>query len=235
MTPSAPRWSEITALFGGRFDPPHLGHNEAIQGLFEHPGVREVLVMPSGSPPHKAAVAPDALRLQMARAAFLGGPHPVAVSDIEIERTRRTGLPGYAFDTLQELNRDRGRNLAFVIGADQLRDLPKWHRFPEVLSLSHWIVLERKPDGAAVIAEALAGLQGSGLLRPRPEWTHRGCPAFEISPATGRALIICPTQARELSSTRIREALARREKLDEQPLAPEVREWIRKQRLYGMR
>ena len=98
MASRAPRWTECTALFGGRFDPPHLGHEEALAGLFESPGVARVLVIPSGNPPHKPVTASNEARLEMARAAFLKSnlPGPVEVHPLEIERTRQTGAPGYA-------------------------------------------------------------------------------------------------------------------------------------------
>ncbi|HUP55886.1 MAG TPA: adenylyltransferase/cytidyltransferase family protein, partial [Bdellovibrionota bacterium] len=67
-------WREVTAIFGGTFDPPHLGHREAVAGLFRNPGVREVWVMPAASPPHKPAIATAEQRLELARLAF--GPHP---------------------------------------------------------------------------------------------------------------------------------------------------------------
>src|SRR3954447_18077682 len=67
---SAPRWSEVTAVFGGRFDPPHLGHREAVRGLFERPGVSRVVILPSASPPHKPTWASAENRAEMASLNF---------------------------------------------------------------------------------------------------------------------------------------------------------------------
>lgn len=235
MSAPAPRWQELTAIFGGRFDPPHLGHVEAVAGLFQMPGVARVIVMPSGNPPHKAAQASDSARLELARAAFLAGPTPgaIEVSDLEVERARGTGQLGYAFDTLQDLRRQHGDRLAFVIGADQLRDLPKWHRFPEILGLCHWIVLERKPNGPAMIQEAISTLTGSGVLRQRPDWSFQGLPCLEVTQAPGKGVLICPTEAREVSSTQIREDFARGIAPESLPLPSQVIEGLKRLNLYG--
>ena len=235
MSVRGPRWSDLTAVFGGRFDPPHLGHVEALNGLFETPGVARVVVMPSGNPPHKAAQAADSARVEMARAAFLSGANRdrIEVSSLEIERVRKTGLPGYAFDTLQELRRERGDRLAFVIGADQLRDLPHWHRFPEILSLCHWIVLERKPDGQPLIQQAVGSLTGSGLLRSRPDWSWQGLHVLEVASTPGTGLLICPTEARNLSSTQVREDFARGIPPETLPLPDAVIESLKRLKLYG--
>jgi nicotinate-nucleotide adenylyltransferase len=231
----APRWTECTALFGGRFDPPHLGHEEALRGLFEVPGVARVWVIPSGNPPHKVALAPDLARLEMARAAFLrpsiGGP--VDVLPLEIERVRNSGGSSYSWDTLLELKAQGAQNLAFVIGADQLKDLPRWHRFPEVLGLCHWIVLERKPEGPALIQEALSHLQGSGLIRQAPEASVHGLPCFEFTQAPGQFLLICPTRAQAISSTELREKLACGHQPEELNLSNEVSLCLKRNRLYG--
>ncbi len=235
MSQRPPRWSECTALFGGRFDPPHLGHEQALEGLFETPGVSRVLVVPSGNPPHKSTAASNEARLELAKEAFKkpGRARPVEILDDEIERTRLSGCPGYAWDTLQALKGTYGDSLAFVIGADQLRDLPQWHRFPEILGLCHWIVLERQPDGQAVVGEAIKTLIGSGLLRPKPEWSTQGLPALEVSHSPGRTLLVCPTKAPAVSSTDIRERLARGERPETLPISPEVALRLKSLKLYG--
>jgi nicotinate-nucleotide adenylyltransferase len=225
---SAPRWAEVTAILGGTFDPPHEGHREALRGLFRTPGVGRVLVMPAAAPPHKPTVATAEQRLEMARLAF-EGLGDVEVDGSELERARRTGRPSYSFETLSELA-PRHKQLAFVIGTDQLRDLPQWFRFPEVLGLSHWIVLTRKPDGEAIAAKALKELEASGLLAKQADrlWKikvpgHKG----------DRWLTVQPTDAPALSSTAVREALGRTGKPPQDALSEPVLGYLKQHRLYG--
>src|SRR5437588_3172279 len=96
------RWSETIALFGGRFDPPHRGHLEAVRGVFSEPGVKEVWVIPSPTPPHKPAHAPAEDRLELVRRAFSTaqlGSHAssVRIDSREMERARaHPGQPSYS-------------------------------------------------------------------------------------------------------------------------------------------
>lgn len=229
----------LTALFGGTFDPPHVGHREAVNGLFAISGVRAVRVLVSPQPPHKPTRAPVEDRIAMSRLAFaqhtmgvaaLRGP--VEIDLCEIERARlRPSVPTYTYDTLQELRPSLGE-LAFVIGTDQLLALPTWHRFPEVLGLCHWIVLDRKSGNPATAAETpwrrmLSEWQGSGLIQNGPGGQ------FQVRSGTGSTLSIHPTDAPALSSTQIRELLARTGQPPAGSILPEVHAYLMKQRLYG--
>ncbi|MCM2322077.1 MAG: nicotinate (nicotinamide) nucleotide adenylyltransferase [Oligoflexia bacterium] len=216
-----PRWHEVTAVFGGTFDPPHCGHLEAVRGLFRVPGVQRTLVIPSATPPQKPGFAPTEHRLEMTRRCFAPLAPDVTVDFREAERAvRNPERPSYTFDTLLELRRDLPR-LAFVLGADQLARLPSWHRFPEILGLCHWIVLERKPDGGALAAPVLRQWLASGLLRP--DFTTR----------EGTTLQLFPTEAPLISSTAIRQQLARAGEPPNNLLPPEVVIYLKMHRLYG--
>jgi nicotinate-nucleotide adenylyltransferase len=218
------QWSGVTAIFGGTFDPPHLGHREAVAGLFRNPGVREVLVLPASSPPHKPAIASSEQRLELAKLAFAPGsglPTEVSLDSRELERKGTT----YSYDTLVELGRERGRErIAFVIGIDQLAQLPSWYRFPHVLGLSHWIVLKRR--GSDPLSAALSPLLASNLLKPSgPEtWSVSGGPM--LLKAVG-------TDAPELSSTWIRQAIGRTGRVPKNSMVPEASAYLKAHRIYG--
>jgi len=217
------RWSEVTAVFGGAFDPPHLGHREAVRGLFASPGVGRVLVVPAGAPPLKASATPAADREAMTRLAFDGLGAGVRIDGREL---RRKAGPSYAFDTLSELAREH-RELAFVIGTDQLLQLPRWHRFPEVLGLAHWIVLLRKPGGAEELGRGIKDLLSSGIARPVASADR----CWQL--ARGRVLQAVQTDAPALSSTEIRENLAKTGQVQPQTLSPAVEAYLKTHRLYG--
>jgi nicotinate-nucleotide adenylyltransferase len=222
------RWGEVTALFGGTFDPPHLGHRLAVAGLFEQPGVKNVRILPTPSPAYKPTVAPTEARLEMARLCFAllapgapAFPGPVELDLREIERSKN-GQPTYTFDTLRELGRELPE-LAFVLGTDQVEKFPTWHRFDELLSLSHWIVLERQGQGDAHRWRQV--LEGSGLVEPASGgWRVR---------SSGTRIVVVPTRAPALSSTEIRESLARSGNPPEGSILPEVHAYLMKHRLYG--
>ncbi|MDR3606856.1 MAG: nicotinate (nicotinamide) nucleotide adenylyltransferase [Oligoflexia bacterium] len=237
MKASQPRWADVTAVFGGRFDPPHQGHLEAVRGLFANPGVRRVLVLPSPTPPHKPAAASAEQRLAMTRLTFQPSldnrlPAEVQIDLREFERSHaKPSQPTYSFDTLSEMRREYGETLAFVIGTDQLENLSKWHRFPEILGLCHWIVLERKDSNAAKGLKTLSEWEASGLAArgPASSWSLK--PAFGM-PKT--SLILIPTPARAISSTAIREALALKGEVPENQLPAAVYAYLKNGGVYGI-
>lgn len=224
------------AIFGGTFDPPHLGHRAAVDGLFRNPGVERVVVLPNGAPALKAAITAPEHRLEMARLAFLDRPAgPVEVNDHEIQESRlRPGQPIYSFDSLQALQTRYGADLAMVIGIDQLTQLPLWNRFPDVLRVAHWIVLERKPISRKAITEALQPLLASRLIEPLSdsEWRIPGNP---IGTGKPRRMKLVPTEAPAISSTYIRETLARTGHPPAETLHPSVEAYLKGNHLYGSR
>lgn len=115
-------------IFGGSFDPPHVGHETVAPELVEQLRLDRLLVVPSGDPPHRSVVLPAATRFELTRRLFEGIPR-VEVSPLE---THRPG-PSFTVDTLEELSRrfpaDR---LILTMGADQFAALDGW-KAPERL------------------------------------------------------------------------------------------------------
>jgi len=130
-------------LFGGTFDPVHNGHLIVARALAEQQGFGRVRFVPTAQPPHKPpAEAPGPDRLAMLRLAVAGE----AIFDVwDIELTRAG--PSYTLDTLRAVRRQRGADakLYWVIGADMLEDLPRWHKVQEVLGEAEIIIAARPP------------------------------------------------------------------------------------------
>jgi nicotinate-nucleotide adenylyltransferase len=128
-------------LYGGTFDPIHLGHLILAEQCREACGLDRVWLIATGSPPHKSGGrTPIGHRLAMVRIAIAGHPAFVA-SDIE---ARRPG-PHYSVSTLEAVRRDHPDDeLFFLIGADSLADLPSW-REPERIAQMATIVVVNRP------------------------------------------------------------------------------------------
>jgi nicotinate-nucleotide adenylyltransferase len=128
-------------LFGGTFDPPHLGHLLIAEWALEELELDRVVFMPAGSPPHKRRhelSAADA-RIAMTRLATSRNPR-FRVSTLE---TRRRGL-SFTVDTLRELKRStRGADLVLILGADSLDDFRNWHAPREIMRLATLAVAAR--------------------------------------------------------------------------------------------
>jgi nicotinate-nucleotide adenylyltransferase len=130
-------------IFGGTFDPPHIGHLLAAGDAFEALGLDRVLFIPAAGQPLKAAVvAPAADRLAMTER-LVGDDPRFAVDPIEIER----GGLSYTVDTLRALRArwrsDPALTLVLLLGADAAASLPQWREPGEVASLADIIVLHR--------------------------------------------------------------------------------------------
>ncbi|MFO0950215.1 MAG: nicotinate-nucleotide adenylyltransferase [Isosphaeraceae bacterium] len=127
-------------LYGGTFDPIHLGHLILAEQCREACGLERVWFVVTASPPHKAGQrTPVHHRLEMARIAVAGHP-AFEVSEIE---ARRPG-PHYSVETLTQLRRERpGDELFFLIGADSLVDLPTWRQPEEIARLARIVVVNR--------------------------------------------------------------------------------------------
>jgi nicotinate-nucleotide adenylyltransferase len=138
-------------LFGGTFDPIHLGHLILAEQCREACALDRVWFIVAGAPPHKQGErTPAAHRLEMARIAIAGHP-AFDVCDLE---TTRPG-PHYSVDTLGTIRQSRPDDeLFFLIGADSLEDLPTW-RDPEGIARLATIVVVNRPGIAERGPQAL--------------------------------------------------------------------------------
>ncbi|GAC1601977.1 MAG: hypothetical protein NVS3B2_05310 [Ramlibacter sp.] len=120
-------------MFGGAFDPPHLGHVALARAAVEQLALDELRVFPTGQAWHKAReLSPAVHRLAMARLAFADVLH-ACVDEREL---RRAG-PTYTVDTLRELHREfPGSDLLLVIGADQAESLHSWREGEAIARLA---------------------------------------------------------------------------------------------------
>lgn len=135
-----------TGVFGGSFDPPHIGHAIVAMHAREALGLRRILVVPAGTPPHKPGrrLAPGDVRLEMVRA-MVEGDEGFAVDGREVARRG----PSFTVDTLRELAESEGGDLVLLMGADQFREFDSWHEPAEILRLARLAVLDRGPSSEA--------------------------------------------------------------------------------------
>ncbi len=134
---------ERIVLFGGTFDPVHNGHLIVARSIAEQLGIDRVTFMPTSLPPHKpAAAASPADRLEMLRLAT-SGEGLFDICDMELNRPG----PSYTLQTVRDLRTQRGKDMgvSLIIGADMLRELPRWHQVSKLLESADLIIATRPP------------------------------------------------------------------------------------------
>lgn len=195
-------------LMGGSFNPIHLAHVNMARAALSGGYVDEVLFLPTGNPPHKHAGLEDKEdRYAMTCLAIEGQEH-MRVSRVEIDREGTI----YTVDTLGIL-RERMPGCAFyyLIGADTVFQLSTWKRIDELIGMCTFLVCMRPGEGSA---ETLAAAQ---------QWRERGA-----------TILFMDAEPIEISSTEVRERLARGQSADDL-LPPAVAEYIRAHGLYRVR
>lgn len=157
--------SRRLGLFGGSFDPIHNGHLAVAALVREHLGLSRIVFIPAGRPPHKrhtVHVAPEH-RLAMLQLAVADIPE-FTVDSGEIERCG----PSYTIDTLEALAaEDPARELFFIVGSDNLREMLTWRRYRDILRLVTLCVVHRPGHSSRRPPE-----MADARIRhcPSPEW-----------------------------------------------------------------
>ena len=196
------------ALYGGSFNPPHLGHRAAALTVTEKLRPDLLLVIPDHTPPHKALPEdspPAEERLALCELTFAGIPK-LEISDLEL---RREGA-SYTADTVEQLRAQYPRDeLYLVVGTDMLLCFEQWYRFRYLLEQCVLTVLCRAEDEQELIDEKAEGLRS----------------------AYGAKLQIIAHEPIEISSGELRELLPRRLGRDE--LTPAAYAEIIRRRWYG--
>ena len=142
-------------VFGGTFDPVHLGHLILAEQCREQGGLDQVLFIPAARPPNKLddEITPFLQRLEMLVLAVAGQPAFV-VDPLEKERDG----PSFTVDTLTELHRRHsGDEFWLMVGSDTLVDLPNWREPARIVELAGLLVVAR-PGFPLPEAEAIAAL-----------------------------------------------------------------------------
>jgi nicotinate-nucleotide adenylyltransferase len=166
--------AERIGLFGGTFDPPHLGHLVTAVNVRHALRLDRVVLMVAGEPWQKTGtrqITPAAARLAMVQAAVEGVPG-LEAGDLEVRR----GGASYTADTLEALHEQYpGALLYTIVGDDAAAGFPTWQRFERVAELSTLVVVDRP----GFVAD----------LPDRFSWVHVEVPHLEVSSTDLRARV----------------------------------------------
>ncbi len=134
----------ITALFGGTFNPVHLGHERLARQVAKELSPDRIVIIPSKIPPHKQAVdlASGEDRMEMCRLAF-SGIENVIFSDIELKRQGKS----YSLYTVRHFREEYEQDqLYFIMGGDMLLTFDQWYRYEEIAKMCGIICVSRENE-----------------------------------------------------------------------------------------
>jgi nicotinate-nucleotide adenylyltransferase len=194
-------------IFGGTFDPVHLGHLMVVEEAKTALDLSEVLLVPAGQPVSRpnVNVTPAKQRLAMLNLAVEDNPY-LKVSTIEIERKG----PSYTSDTIAEIKKKsgRGNELYFILGWDSLEQLPTWHEPSKIIGLCTLVAV------------------------PRPGYAKPSLKSLEgVLPGISDKVIFLDKPRVDISATEIRELAAQGESIDHL-VSEKVAQYIKKNKLY---
>jgi nicotinate-nucleotide adenylyltransferase len=207
-------------LFGGTFNPVHLGHLRGAEEIREAFRLEEVIFIPSSIPPHKVTekLIDAKHRLEMVRLATASNPH-FSTSDLEISRPGKS----YTIDTIHFFRERQQEAPFFILGGDALAEIETWKEFQNLFSLCHFIVMvrpgSRENNSSSSLPKALiANFRYDGGEKA---WVH----------LSGHQLYFREILFLDISSTKVRELVEKGESV--RYLVPaEVEAYIQKHGLY---
>jgi len=205
-------------LFGGTFNPIHLGHLRGADEIRELFHLDEVIFVPSSIPPHKKTqeITKASHRLEMVRLAVSGNPY-FSVSDVEISRSGKS----YSIETIKYF-RDRGQDIFFfILGSDAFAEIESWKDFRNLFFLCHFIVMTRprSEKGPRSLPRALA--PNFRHSSEEEAWVH----------VSGYMLYFKEISFLDISSTMVRELIEKGRSV-RYLIPPEVQTYIQEHSLY---
>ncbi|MEW4981829.1 MAG: nicotinate-nucleotide adenylyltransferase [Cycloclasticus sp.] len=132
--------AKFVGLYGGTFDPIHLGHLTAASDVQQKIGLDEVRMVLSASPPHRSVPTLSAAERFSLLALAVNDFHALVADDCEMARKG----PSYMVDTLLDFRqRSPTSSLVLILGMEAFNGLPSWYRWQEIIGLAHIVVTDR--------------------------------------------------------------------------------------------
>jgi nicotinate-nucleotide adenylyltransferase len=216
------------ALFGGTFDPVHLGHMAVAGAAAEKFGLGRVYFVPADLPPHKQKRPLTDFQHRFAMLALATADDPRFVASL---LDAHTGHPNYSIDTVRRLKSTLKKNdkLYFLIGMDAFKDIATWRQPEELLTEVEFIVASRPGYSLADVGRALPVSLRPTELMMRAMRPQRANGTIALM---GAIIHLLGEVKEKVSSTQIRAAAGKSVKQLSRYVPPQVAEYIKKENLY---
>lgn len=203
-------------IFGGSFNPPHLGHLILAERIVEKLKLDKLIFIPAHIPPHKkkSSIIDPIHRTKMLKLSISGKKY-FDISDIEIKR----GGTSFTYDTLLELHKKYKDTLFYlVIGEDNFKDFCYWKNYKQIFKLAQVVVIKRAVDPENLQLKMSSGADEDCMSKTNKEITKK-------------QFIFVDTPLMDISSTEIRKRVKSGKNID-YFVTPAVKNYILKNKLY---
>lgn len=221
ITPPKPaqQTAQTIGLFGGTFDPIHLGHIVPVIDLAAQINLDKVFLIPANIPPHKSAASASSQHRKAMVELVCTKYSLFTLDDRELKRNKAS----YTIDSLKEIKQQFPNAIIyFFIGTDSFLDLPRWHQIDEIMKLCHFVVTTR--PGYTIKLDDKPWFNGKVTTNQQ-----------EIISSNHGKILLAETAQIDISSTKIRALLNKEAKLAEpltDVLCSEVLAYIKDNNLY---
>lgn len=207
----------LIGIFGGSFDPVHLGHVATAEELQQRFAFQEIRFLPAACSPLKATSSSHKDRLALLQLALKGKPG-LCIDERELRRPP----PSFSIDTLREIRSELGAvpALVFILGLDSFLELPRWKQWQQLTDYAHLLVVSRPGSTPVFPADLAAWLE-----------KHRISDAQSLESRPLGGVLLVETGPHAIASRDIRAALTSKQDTSRW-LNPAVRDYIEQHRLY---
>lgn len=200
---------DIIAIYGGSFNPPTIAHENIARDILRLSDINKLIYLPVGDAYKKKNLIESNYRYKMLKIItnkLVSEDFNVEISTLEMDTDRRL----YTIESLRILKEKYKKDLAFVMGTDNIKEFNSWYNPQSLLEEFYFIVIEREEDDV------------SKLIKENPL----------LSKYQDKFLILKDTSYKSISSTYIRENIKNTE-LVQSYIDKEVLSYIKKNNLYG--
>jgi nicotinate-nucleotide adenylyltransferase len=214
------RAEKRVGLFGGTFNPVHLGHLRGAEQIREAFDLQELIFIPAALPPHKVMgkIIEPQHRLEMVKRAIQKNPY-FSASDVELKRSGKS----YSIDTIRHFReRHQSSLFFFILGRDAFLEIETWKEYQHLFSLCNFIVMTRpgfQKFSRSPLPESL--IPAFRYDQKTQAWVH----------SSGYMLFFKEIKFLDISSTGVRELIEKGESV-RYLVPPEVEAYVREHGLY---